>query len=105
MNSCFSHYLYSSAGKIYLENRYVEQRRTPRNLAEELVLLGIKNNHALIRRALKFHKIKIRDKAEAQAEALKSERATHPTKGKVRPDSVKQQISSKLKDRNNESTS
>lgn len=46
----------------------------------------------MVRRALKFHKFPVRGKADAQAKALASGRAKHPTEGTVRPDATKKKI-------------
>lgn len=45
-----------------------------------------------IRRDAIKYKIQIRDKSEAQQNALESGKIKHPTKGKKRPDNVKQKI-------------
>lgn len=43
------------------------------------------------RDAIKYN-IKIRDKSEAQKNALHTGKHTHPTKGKIRPDNIKEKI-------------
>lgn len=45
-----------------------------------------------VRRDAKKYNIKIRDKSEAQKNALKTGKHTHPTKGKERSDEIKQKI-------------
>ncbi len=95
-----SHFLYSAEGKDILNREYVNAGHPTRIVAEILSSRGIETYHTLVRRALRFHSLPIRNHASAQSEALKSDRAAHPTKGTTRPDSIKSQISSKLKTRN-----
>lgn len=95
------HFLYTAEGKDFLEREYRDKKRTPRDLAESLSNSGIKTYHKLVVRALEHHSIPIRDKSQAQAEALASERAIHPTKGKPRNPSTKEQISKTLKGNKN----
>ena len=52
-----------------------------------------------IRRILKKHGVSLRSKGEAQSVALKSGRATHPTKGKERTDEEKLKISQQMASR------
>lgn len=88
------HYLYSAEGKNLLLREYIEAGRPTREIAHRLGTY-----HVLIQRALKYHNIPIRDRSEAQLTALYLDRSSHPTKGKIRPDSTRTQISSKLKAR------
>lgn len=92
-----SHYLYSSDGRQYLQREYVEAKKSARVIAEQLTAEGVNTYHTLVQRALKHYGFLVRDKSAAQAEALKTGTAKHPTKGKRRPDEVRNQISTKLK--------
>lgn len=97
-----THFLYTAEGKEFLEREYRDKKRTPRDLAESLSNSGFKTYHKLVVRALEHHEIPVRDKSEAQAEALKAERAKHPTKGKPRDQDTREQISKTLKGTKNE---
>lgn len=85
MKDCF---LSSEQGREYLLQEYVSKERSTYEIAEEQ-----KTYPNFIRRMLKFHKIKLRNKSEAQKKALKTGRHTHPTKGKERSPKEKLNIS------------
>jgi hypothetical protein len=59
-------YLFSEAGRIYLEKEYVQNNRSTYDLAAEREVYA-----NVIRRALVFHGIKLRSKGEAQKIACK----------------------------------
>lgn len=73
--------------KQILQKYYIEQKKS---LGEIAKLFDTYANK-IRRDAIKL-KIKIRDKSEAQKNALHSGKSDHPTQGKKRPDKVKQKI-------------
>jgi very-short-patch-repair endonuclease len=73
--------------KELLKKEYESNHKSFKDIAE---LCGTYANKVR-RDAIKF-KINIRNKSEAQANALKSGKSIHPTKGQKRPESVKKQI-------------
>ncbi len=83
-----SDFLFTPEGRDYLVSEYKENARSTYDIATEK---GTYPNR--IRRALKFHKIKVRDKSQAQSAALKSGRHVHPTEGKNRSVAEKLKIS------------
>ena len=70
---------------------YVEENMSTRAIADTFNTYPNK-----IRRTLVSSGIELRSKSEAQKEALKSGRHSHPTKGKPRPEEVKDKISISL---------
>lgn len=77
--------------KEYLEEEYVNKKRSFGDIAKE------HNTYAnAVRRIAHKEGIPIRDKSEAQAAALSSNRHIHPTKGKKRSEAVKLAISEKM---------
>jgi len=70
---------------------YVEENMSTRAIADTFSTYPNK-----IRRALVSSGIELRSKSDAQKEALKSGRHSHPTKGKPRPEEVKDKISISL---------
>ena len=72
----------------FLQKEYVENERSPYDIAESL---GIYPNK--VRRALQKHGIVLRDKSKAQSTALKTGRHEHPTKGRKRSEEEKIRIS------------
>lgn len=79
--------LSSSEQKRLLHQMYIEQKKSFADIATELDTYPNK-----IRRALKAFEIPIRDKSDAQKNALKSGKHKHPTKGQKRPEDIKQKI-------------
>lgn len=71
-------FLFTAEGKVFLHQKYVIEKLSTYAIAKER---GTYANE--IRRALIFHGIPLRDKSEAQAEALESGRHKHPTKGRA----------------------
>lgn len=86
-------YLYTAAGREYLEEHYDRLRKSTYEVAEEL---GVYPN--CIRRALRHHGITIRNRSEARANALKTGRARHPTTGSSRSDETRRRISDSLRE-------
>jgi very-short-patch-repair endonuclease len=70
-----------------LQEWYVDKKYSFQQIADNVGSYANK----IRRDAIKF-KIPIRDKSEAQKNALTSGRIAHPTKGKKRPDEIKQKI-------------
>lgn len=70
-----------------IKELYQKQNKSFHDIAESLGTYANK----IRRDAIKF-KIKIRSKSEAQANALKTGKHKHPTKGSIRSDSVKNKI-------------
>lgn len=73
--------------KQILLKEYEQNKKSFKDIADEYSTYPNK----LRRDAIKYN-LKIRDKKEAQKNALSTGRIKHPTKGKKRPDSVKQKI-------------
>lgn len=71
----------------FLKEEYENNNKSFQDIAK----LGGTYANKLRRDAIKFN-IKIRDKSEAQKNALKSGRADHPTKGKTRSENTKNKI-------------
>jgi IS30 family transposase len=70
-------WLFSPEGREFLVEQYQRAGRSTHSIAAEL------NTYAkFIARALKHHGIPARSRSEAQAQALKSGRHGHPTRGK-----------------------
>jgi very-short-patch-repair endonuclease len=74
--------------KTWCYKQYWVQERSVGDIAKELDTYPNK-----VRRALKGHGIKLRDKASAQTVALKSGRSSHPTKDKGHSEEAKLKIS------------
>ena len=74
--------------KKWCEKQYSKMERSIGDIAKELDTYPNK-----VRRALKSHGIKIRDKASAQAVALKTGRSKHPTKDKGHSEGSRLKIS------------
>lgn len=72
----------------FIQKEYVEDEKS---WGEVALRLGTYANR--LRRFAKKHKIKSRDKSEAQSLALRQGRHKHPTKGKVRSEETKIKIS------------
>ncbi len=70
-----------------LNNLYIKQKHSFKQIAD---MVGSYANK-IRRDAIKFQ-IPIRDKSEAQKNAIKTGNTQHPTKGKKRPESTKQKI-------------
>lgn len=70
-----------------IKDLYETKNKSFKDIADQLGTYANK----IRRDAIKF-KINIRDKSEAQKNALSSGKHKHPTKGKSRPDSIKQKI-------------
>jgi very-short-patch-repair endonuclease len=81
----------SLISKEQLEEEYVNKKRSFGDIAKQL---GTYAN--AVRRLAHAYELPIRDKSEAQAAALSSNRHTHPTKGKKRSEAVKLAISEKM---------
>lgn len=79
--------LKDSDKKDILENLYIKQKLSFASIAKQYHTYANK----LRRDAVRF-KIKIRDKSEAQRNAIETGSHKHPTKGQKRPDIVKQKI-------------
>ena len=75
----------------FLISHYVEKLKSTYEIAEEF---GTYPNK--IRRALTEFGIPIRDKSKAQAEAIKTGRCKHPTKGKKTSEETKNKISDSI---------
>lgn len=73
--------------KKLIHSLYVEDGHSFANIAESYDTYANK-----IRRDAKKFNIPIRDKSDAQKNALKTGKHKHPTKGQKRPDSVKEKI-------------
>lgn len=80
-------FLFSDAGKAYLQQEYVASKRSMGDVATER---GTYPN--MVRRALIFHKLKARSHSDAQKAALESGRHRHPTQGRKRSDEEKEAI-------------
>lgn len=76
-------FLLSAKGKQYLIEEYVQKARSTYDIA-----VDNKTYPNKVRRALKFHRLPLRSKSQAQKAALSSGRHCHPTKG--HPRSVKE---------------
>ena len=74
--------------KKWCDKQYWSLERSIGDIAKELDTYPNK-----VRRALKSHGIKLRDKGEAQAVALKKGRSSHPTKDKGHSEEAKLKIS------------
>jgi very-short-patch-repair endonuclease len=74
--------------KAWCHKQYWTQERSVGDIAKELDTYPNK-----VRRALKSHGIKLRDKGSAQAVALKKGRSRHPTKDKGHSEEAKLKIS------------
>ena len=74
--------------KKWCEKQYCKLERSIGDIAKELDTYPNK-----VRRALKSHGIKIRDKASAQSIALKKGRSKHPTKDKGHSEETRVKIS------------
>lgn len=72
---------------VLLKDLYSKQKLSFQDIAEKYDTYPNK-----IRRDAKKFNIKIRDKSEAQKNALKSGKHSHPTKGKKRPENTKMKI-------------
>ena len=79
--------LSDSEKKSFLKQHYEVDKKS---FADIAAFAGTYANK-IRRDAIKL-KIKIRDKSEAQKNALNSGKSDHPTQGKKRPDKVKQKI-------------
>ncbi|MGA1049637.1 MAG: hypothetical protein ACO3UU_16660, partial [Minisyncoccia bacterium] len=79
--------LSDSQKKDIIQKEYEVNKKSFKDIADSYATYANK----IRRDAIKF-KIPIRDKSEAQKNALTSGKTTHPTKGKERPDSVKEKI-------------
>lgn len=73
--------------KLLLVKEYEKNKKSFKDIADEYNTYANK----VRRDAIKFN-LNIRDKKQAQQNALASGRTQHPTKGKQRPDAVKQKI-------------
>lgn len=73
--------------KSVIKNLYESQNKSFKDIADQLETYANK----IRRDAIKF-KINIRDKSEAQKNALTTGKHKHPTKGTIRSDSTKQKI-------------
>lgn len=80
-----------NVSKETLEEEYVNKKRSFGDIAKEY---GTYAN--AVRRLAHKYEIPIRDKSQAQAAALSSNRHSHPTKGKKRSEAVKIAISEKM---------
>ena len=78
----------TEAQKKWRFTQYVTKERSIGDIAKQL---GTYPN--AVRRALIKDGVKLRDKSQAQASALKSGRARHPTAGSERPPETKIRIS------------
>lgn len=83
--------LSDSAKKNLLINEYENNKKSFQDIAKSCGTYANK----IRRDAIKF-KINIRDKSDAQKNALKRGSASHPTQGKKRPDDVKEKIGYKV---------
>jgi very-short-patch-repair endonuclease len=83
--------LSDSEKKSIIKNLYESQNKSFKDIADQLETYANK----IRRDAIKF-KINIRDKSEAQKNALSTGKHKHPTKGTIRPDSTKQKIGSSV---------
>lgn len=81
-----NHWLYSPAGKVYLEEKKAEKLSTY-EIAKDA------NTYAnLVNRAMQHHGIERASASEAQKQALASGRSKHPTAGKERDEATKTKI-------------
>ena len=82
---------YSSMSKIekktVLEDLYIKQKLSFADIADKFDTYANK-----VRRDAKAFNIPIRDKSDAQKNALNTGKHKHPTKGQVRPDNIKNKI-------------
>jgi hypothetical protein len=83
--------------KEFYKKQYLDEYKSIRQIAEEQ---GTYINE--IRRELINFGFRIRSKSETQSIALRSGRATNPSKGKPRSDEVKKKISETLKKKETE---
>ena len=83
--------LSDNAKKNLLVKEYENNKKSFRDIAKDCGTYANK----IRRDAIKF-KINIRDKSDAQKNALQRGSASHPTEGKKRPDSVKEKIGYKV---------
>lgn len=81
-------FLASAEGREFLLENYVTRARSTYDIAQEL---GTYPN--AVNRALRKHGLDLRDKRQAQQEALKSGRHEHPTRGKKRSPEERSKIS------------
>ncbi len=81
------HWLFNEEGREYLLQEYIIKKLSTYEIADET-----KTYANLIRRALLFHKIELRDHQQAQKQALKNKRHPHPTKGKPRSIETRKKI-------------
>jgi very-short-patch-repair endonuclease len=72
----------------YLLREYVQNQRSTYDIAQECNTYPNR-----VRRALRQHKIKCRNKSAAQSVAIKTGRHKHPTKGNKRPEDIRIKIS------------
>jgi very-short-patch-repair endonuclease len=79
---------FSQKHKEFLVDQYVNKKRSTYEIAQDLNTYPNK-----VRRALKTLGVNLRDKSEAQAQAIASGRHEHPTKGKIRTEAEKIAIS------------
>lgn len=85
--------LSDSEKKKTIEKLYVEQKLSFADIANQLKTYANK-----IRRDAKKFNIKIRDKSEAQANAIKTGKHKHPTKGTERSEKTKEKIGMSVMD-------
>lgn len=86
-----SDFLKSLAGRDYLVKEYCQNNQSLAEIAK-----NCDTYPNAVRRAMKYHNIKLRDKSEAQKVALQEGKQKHPTKGKKRPQAVKNKIGKAL---------
>lgn len=86
------HFLFNLNSKPILVEGYLNQKKSIRQLAEE-----IGTSFGTVRRALMYHGIVLRDKEEAQKAALDNGKATHPTEGCKRSVETRVKISESMK--------
>jgi very-short-patch-repair endonuclease len=84
-------FLLSAKGRDFLVEEYGNKARSTYDIATELETYA-----NMVRRALVFHAIPLRDKGTAQKAALDSGRHIHPTKGTKRSQAVKEAISESM---------
>lgn len=80
-------WLNNHLGKEYLEREYLEMKRSTVEIAQEL---GTYPNKVI--RALKAHKIPLRDRSEARTVALDNGRALPPMLGRVHTEETRELI-------------
>lgn len=89
-------WLSNHLGKEYLEREYVQMKRSSVEIAEEL---GTYPNKII--RALREHRLPVRDKSEARNVALDNGRALPPMLGRVHSEETKKKIKRSVKRVNN----